>query len=247
MKEKPGGIAAVTIIYYSFSAQTASLVKAMAHGLETGGIRVEKIRLVPRQILRFPLRSILRTFRMMLTTFLRRRITIAAPKEMRQNPDLIILAGPTWSYNPSGPVLYFLDRYGRQYLGGMAVLPLISCRGYWRLHAAGLKRMLRRCAAEPLTPLVFTHPNPEPWRTIGVFLKIAGRTPEKSPLLKRHYSRFGHSHEQIIRAEEYGRVLARSLAAGTEIKAACGELAALVKVERDRFHQNSPPKGQTTG
>ncbi len=205
---------AVRIIYYSFSAQTASLVRALARGMEDSGVRVEKVRLVPAAPLRFPLCSIPVTVKMMLTTLFRRRIPIKPPETAGPEPDLTILAGPTWSYNPSGPVLSFIDRYGRKWLGGRTVLPLISCRGYWRMHAAGLKRLLNRCGATALAPLVVTHPAREPWRTIGVFLKIAGRTPERSRFLGKRYPRFGHSHEQMRRMEETGRRIGGELAAG---------------------------------
>lgn len=204
----------IRIVYYSFSAQTASLVRALARGLADGGARVEKIRLVPAAALRFPLRSIPRTVKMMFTTLLRQRVPIEPPQASGPEPVLTVLAGPTWSYNPSGPVLFFLDHYGRDWLGGRTVLPLISCRGYWRMHAAGLGRLLARCGATALAPMVVTHPVKEPWRTIGVFLKIAGRTPEKSPFLGKHYPRFGHSHAQLERMEEAGREIGRQLAAG---------------------------------
>jgi len=227
MKNNRSKNPAVLIIYYSFSAQTASLVKAMARGLEESGAGVEKIRLAPLRPLRFPLRSIFLTLKMMLTTFLRQRLPIEPPEEIKKAPDLIILAGPTWSYNPSGPVLSFLDRYGRKYLDRRKVMPLISCRGYWRLHAFSLKHQLRRCNAIPLPPLVFTHPSPEPWRTIGVFLKIARRTPEKSAFFKKRYPRYGHSHEQINCAEEYGRVLGRSVQEGVDVESACRRLVDL--------------------
>jgi len=225
---------AVLIIYYSFSAQTASLVKSLAKGLAEWGTAVEKIRLSPTTPLRFPLRSLLLTFKMMLTTFFRKRVAIEEPAGIEQKPDLIILAGPTWSYNPSGPILFFLDRFGQKYLADRPVMPMISCRGYWRMHAAGLARLLKRCGARPAAPLIFTHPNPEPWRTIGVFLKITGRTPEKSRFLKKHYPRFGHSHEQINRAEGYGKFLAETLQE-EGVAPACRRLAELVNKERASF------------
>ena len=205
---------AVRIVYYSFSGQSASLARALMRGLAAGGARVEKVRLVPAAPLRFPLRSIPRTVKMMLTTLLRQRVAIEPPQAAGPEPELTVLAGPTWSYNPSGPVLSFLDIYGRDWLAGRAVLPLISCRGYWRMHAAGLRRLLERCGAVPLPPMVVTHPVKEPWRTIGVFLKIAGRAPERAPFLGRRYPRFGHSREQLQRMEDTGREIARRLARG---------------------------------
>ena len=204
----------VLVIYYSFSGQTSGLLHRLTAGLREEGAAVFLERLHPEPPLRFPVGSIPRTMAMMLTTFLRCRVPIAPlTGSSRERFDLVILAGPTWSYNPSGPVLAFLDRDGGL-LAGQEVLPVISCRGYWRLHWHGLRRLLVRRGARVLAPLVFDHPQPEPWRTIGVFLKIAGRAPERGRLIGRYYRRFGHSREQLELAEQQGRQL------GTRLRAA---------------------------
>lgn len=195
----------VLVIYYSYSGQTSGLLHRMVAGLREEGIAVALERLQPTMPLRFPIGSVARTLVMMLTTFLRFRVPIEPlSAACRQPADLIILAGPTWSYNPSGPVLSFLDRHGKL-LAGRMVLPFISCRGYWRLHWFGLRRLLRRLDAVVLEPLVFHHPQAEPWRTIGVFLKIAGLAPERGSFIGRYYQRFGHSKEQLDLAWQQGR------------------------------------------
>lgn len=204
----------VLVIYFSFSGQTSGLLHRLVAGLKEEGVAVHLERLQPLRPLRFPIGSYPRTLRMMLTTFLRRRVAIEpVSAECRLPADLVILAGPTWSYNPSGPVLSFLDRDGGL-LAGRPVLPLISCRGYWRLHWYGLRRLLRKLGAVLQEPLVFGHPQPEPWRTIGVFLKIAGRAPERGRFTGRYYRRFGHSREQLELAGQKGRQL------GVRLKAA---------------------------
>lgn len=211
MHEADGGQPRVLVIYFSFSGQTSGLLHRLVAGLKEEGVAVHLERLQPLQPLRFPIGSIARTLLMMCTTALRFRVPIAPlSDECRQPADCVILAGPTWSYNPSGPVLSFLDRDGHL-LAGRQVLPFISCRGYWRLHWSGLRRLLRRLGAEVLEPLVYTHPQPEPWRTVGVFLKIAGCTPERGRLIGRYYRRFGHSHEQHDLAWHHGRQLAARL------------------------------------
>lgn len=203
----------VLVIYFSYSGQTSGLLHRLVDGLREEGVAVTLERLQPVVPLRFPLGSVAKTLLMMLTTFLRFRVPIAPLGDScRQPSDLVILAGPTWSYNPSGPVLSFLDRDGRL-LTDRTVLPLISCRGYWRLHWYGLRHLLRRLGAVVQEPLVFNHPQPEPWRTIGVFLKIAGLVPERSPLVGRYYRRFGHSKEQLELAWQEGRQLAARLRA----------------------------------
>ena len=210
----------VLFLYFSFSGQTGVLVNRLAAGLKEQGVEVFFEKLKPVRHLRFPVGGILRTFVMMFTTFCRIRVPIRelSPKCDREY-DLIILAGPTWSYNPSGPVLSFLDRYGSEVLGGQEVLPLISCRGYWKLHWWGLRRKLRRCEAHFSNLIAFSHPNPEPWCTIGVFLKIAGKNPERSGFISKHYDRFGHSNMQMEEALRFGVQIGESLKGNTQLAA----------------------------
>jgi hypothetical protein len=155
----------------------------------------------------------------MLTTFLRFRVPIQDISSAADNRDydLIILAGPTWSYNPSGPVLSLLDRDGKRIFSGQTVLPLISCRGYWRFHWYGLRALLKKCRAEVPNVIAFSHPMPEPWRTIGVFLKIAGKNPEKLKRFSRVYSRYGHSKEQRDEAWRFGMKIGEALLRGRSL------------------------------
>jgi len=210
----------VLLVYYSFSGQTGVLLNRLAAGLKDQGIEVFFEKLKPVKHLRFPVGSILRTLYMMLTTFFRKRVPI---KELsarcRREYDLVILAGPTWSYNPSGPVLSFLDRDGKDVLDGREVLPLISCRGYWKLHWRGLQKKLVQTGAHFSNMIAFSHPNPEPWRTIGVFLKIAGKKPERSNFLSKHYTRFGHSNEQMDEAYRFGVQIGKALKGKTPLGA----------------------------
>jgi len=202
----------ILIISYSFSGQTSNLLRALQQGAESQGIQVEREKLIPQKYLKFPTSGYLTCVKMMFTTFLRRRVPIKElSKRCAQEFDLIILAGPTWSYNPSGPVLAFLDRDGHRLLGGKEVLPLISCRGYWRAHWFGLRRILKRCGARVSNRIVFSHPNREPWRTIGVFCKIAGKNPERSPIFGRVYKKFGHSKLQQQEAKRFGELIGQAL------------------------------------
>ena len=210
----------VLFLYFSFSGQTGVLINRLAAGLKEQGVEVFFEKLRPVKYLRFPVNSILRTFLMMLTTFFRTRAPIQdLSSKCEREYDLIILAGPTWSYNPSGPVLSFLDRYGSEVLGDREVLPIISCRGYWKLHWWGLRRKLRRCGAHFSNIIAFSHPNPEPWRTIGVFLKIAGKNPERSGFISKHYSHFGHSNEQMEEARRFGMQIGEALKNNTQLAA----------------------------
>jgi len=210
----------VLFLYFSFSGQTGVLVNRLAAGLKEQGVKVFFEKLKPVKHLRFPVSGISRTFVMMFTTFCRKRVPIKKlSSKCDHEYDLIILAGPTWSYNPSGPILFFLDTYGREVLGGRQVLPIISCRGYWKQHWWGLRRKLKKCGAHFSNMIAFTHPNPEPWRTIGVFLKIAGRNPERSGFVSKYYSRFGHTNDQMEEARRFGVLIGEALKEKSQLAA----------------------------
>lgn len=210
----------VLFLYFSFSGQTGGLVNRLAAGLKEQGVEVFFEKLKPVKHLRFPVDGILRTFIMMFATFLRKRVPIQElSAKCSQEFDLIILSGPTWSYNPSGPVLSFLDRDGKDVLAEREVLPLISCRGYWKIHWWGLRKKLIQCGAHIPNLMAFTHPNPEPWCTIGVFLKIAGKNPERSGFISKHYDHFGHSNAQMEEARRFGVQIGESLNGNTKLAA----------------------------
>ncbi len=198
------------IIYYTFSNQTAKLVHHMRKGLREEGINVETVKLLPDERLSFPLHSIQRTVAMMLKTFFRKRVRIrpvdGSPIE---TADLLVLAGPTWSYNPSGPVLYFLDQYG-ELLSNKNVLPVISCRKYWRSHFRYLEKKISSRGGTCLEPIVCTHNVSEPWSTIGTFMTIAGINPRHHAFMRKHYPRYGHSPVQLAQIKEKARDIARS-------------------------------------
>lgn len=208
----------VLILYYSLSAQTSGLVHRLAAGLEAQGVQLVCERIQPLAPRHFPLGSVPATLLMMLITFFRARMPIQPlPASCWEGYALIILAGPTWSYNPSGPVLSLLDRDGARLFAGQQVLPLISCRGYWRMHWLSLRWQLERCGAKVVNRMIFAHPSTEPWRTIGVFLKLAGRVPERSRWLGRHYPRYGHSREQQDQAFAHGQTIGQAMKHGLSL------------------------------
>lgn len=209
----------ILILSYSYSHQTRNLLKKLVAGLEESDIEIVWEKLLPVQELRFPIGTIPSTVLMMSQTFFRKRYPVQPvdPKVFAQW-DLILLAGPTWSYNPSGVVLSFLDRDGDRLFNGQAVLPVISCRGYWRVHFWGLRSLLKKCGAKSVcSPIVFTHPNREPWNTIGVFLKLAGKMPERGKgWFRKHYPKYGHSRLQMESAYELGQKLGQELTSGKD-------------------------------
>jgi len=211
-EERPVEVPRVLILYFSYSGQTNGLINNLVKGMKEQGLDPAVEKLQTEQPLRFPVSGYLVTFAMMLSTFFRRRMAIEKLSPVcNAEYDLIILAGPTWSYNPSGPILSLLDRDGPHLFAGKTVLPLISCRGYWRTHWFGLRSLLRTCKALVPNVIVFSHPCAEPWRTIGVFLKIAGKNPERSSFFGKYYKRFGHSREQWDEALRFGVLIGDAL------------------------------------
>ena len=203
----------VLIIFYSFTQQTKLQLKQFSAGLESCGIEVTLERLEPIHPFEFPFRTNLRLAMAMVQTFFRKRMKIL-PVSARcfGSWDSIVLAGPTWSYHPSGPVLDFLDRYGSKICNGNIVIPFISCRSYWRIHYWTLKSRLKQCRALLAEPIVFTHPIREPWRLIGLVLQLRGKMIRKDKSwFRQHYPGYGHSKEQGLEAFLKGKELARKL------------------------------------
>lgn len=201
----------VLIVYYSFTQQTHILLKQFAAGLQEQGIEVEDERIEPVNPYEFPFRSDLRLLSVMTRTFFKGRKEIQpVSKKCYESWDYIILAGPTWSYHPSGPVLDFLDRYAESVLGGKKVIPFISCRSYWRIHYRSLKRALNVVGAQCLAPIVFEHPTKEPYRVMGLLLKLRGKMIQHE-WFRKHYDTYGHSREQGQQAYSYGLELGQKL------------------------------------
>jgi hypothetical protein len=209
----------ILFICYSLSGQTSSLLARLAKGLESTGVSVTTERLHPVKQIHFPFSSIWSTFIMMMSTFFRRRIPIKPLSDKCTGRyDLIIIAGPTWSYNPSGPILSLFDRDGEKLFKGQTVIPFISCRGYWRMHWFGLKSLLKKCNAKTPSRIIFTHPSKEPWRTLGVFLKLAGKSPEHSTFLAKRYPRYGHSKKQHEESFRFGTMLGDAIQKGVAVE-----------------------------
>jgi hypothetical protein len=201
----------VLVIYYSFTQQTHLLLKKFCSGLENCGLDIQCERLQPVEPYEFPLKSDLRLASVMMKTFFRMRNEIKPVSEQcYKDWDYIVLAGPTWSYHPSGPMLDFMDRFGKSVLRGKKVIPFISCRSYWRIHHLTIKRMLIKCEALPMAPLVFQHPTKEPYRFIGLLLQLRGRV-IRGKWFRKHYAFYGHSKAQSEEAYHYGETLGKSM------------------------------------
>lgn len=203
----------VLIVYFSFSGQTQILIQKFAAGVRDEGhlVEIEKIQTVEN--IPFPFQSWREMMRVMLLSFFRWRVPVRPVDHLLEKTwDIVVIAGPTWSYNPSGPILHFLDHYGERLLDNTPVVPFISCRSYWRTHYWGLRSILNRCRAHVREPVVYCHSAKEPWRTIGLFLQLVGRLPRlESSWFRKRYPRYGHDRVQWQDAESQGRRLGKML------------------------------------
>lgn len=210
----------VLIIYYSFSSQTRNILNNIADGLVESGVEVTWQLVAPLERRRFPIGSYIGTIKAMISTYLRTRVPVGniAP-EYRKEWDLVILGGPTWSFQPSGPILALLDRERKRFFKDQTVLPVISCRSYWKWHYGSLKRMLQKSSRSVEKPIVFMHTITEPWCTIGLFLKLAGKIPEAGKSwISKYYPKYGHTRGQLSSAKTLGRRIGLQLLEEKEIQ-----------------------------
>lgn len=209
----------ILILQYSFSAQTRKLVRSMMEGLEEYPVSLFRERLRPVTEQHFPIGTIPKIVKKMIVTMFRERVPIQPlSPQCFEDYDLVILAGPTWSYNPSGPVLSLLDRDGEQLFRDQVVLPVISCRGFWRTHWWGIRSLLRKLGATVPNGIIFNHPTKEPWCTIGVLLKLAGKIPERMPWMQKHYTTYGHTRSQMAEARRFGELIGGALIQGNGLE-----------------------------
>jgi menaquinone-dependent protoporphyrinogen IX oxidase len=203
----------VLIVYYSFTQQTRVLLKKFVEGLEGEGVEVALERLEPVAPYTFPFKTNLSLAVAMVSTFFRQRTKIRqVSAKCFEDWDCVVIAGPTWSYHPSGPILDFLDRYGQQVCTGKEVIPFISCRSYWRLHYWTVKHCLNKYKAKPAKPIVFLHPIREPWRFIGLVLQLRGKMVRKeNSWFRKHYPGYGHNKGQGDIAKAEGQQIAQRL------------------------------------
>lgn len=204
----------VLVVYYSFSSQTSKLVQNISEGLEEAGLEVFRHRLEPSERMDLPFTSTLTMVKAMITSFFRSRVKVSSPTYSTDGDyDAVILAGPTWSFFPSGPVLYYLDAFATPVISGRVVYPLISCRTYWRMHYNCLKELIENAGGTIGDPLVFKHSGSEPWKTIGLCLKMLGKLPRNDgSWFRKKYPRYGHSPEQFALARKAGAELGRKIA-----------------------------------
>ena len=213
IRESPLKKKRVLIVFYSFSRQTKLMLNKFIEGLECEGVEVTVQKLNPVSPYEFPFRSYCGILKATVETFFRKRFEIEPIEDKcYADWDRVILAGPTWSFHPSGPILEFLKRFGHDVCSGQDVIPFISCRAYWRLNNRELGRRLKKLDARVADPIVFTHLISEPWRTIGLIMQLRGKMVRKeNSWFRKRYPGYGHNKEQGHIALDEGRQLARML------------------------------------
>ena len=203
----------VLVVYYSFTQQTRILLKQFCAGLEEQGVECDYERIEAVNPYEFPFKTDFRLISVMARTFVKGRKVIQPVSEKCFGEwDYVVLAGPTWSYHPSGPILDFLDRYGESVLAGKKVVPFISCRSYWRFHHRSLKKVFKKVGAEGLSPIVFEHPTKDPYRVIGLLLKLRGKMIQQD-WFRKHYEAYGHNKAQRLEAFNFGVNLGKKITA----------------------------------
>ncbi len=203
----------ILILYYSFSSQTKNILLSLARGMEKAGAEVSFEPLVLVEPRKFPIGSYHGTLKAMVTTFFRQQIAIKPLSDVKTKKwDLIVVGGPTWSFQPSGPILFLLNHEETAFLAGKKILPVISCRRYWKHNYKSIVRILGKAGSEIMKPVVLSHPVREPWCTIGLFLKLSGRVPEaRKSFFSKYYPKYGHTKEQLKLAGDAGLEIGRHL------------------------------------
>ncbi len=200
-------------MYYSFTHQTKLMLNKFIEGLESEGVAVTVQRLVPVSPYEFPFASYGGLIKATVETFFQVKCEIEPIDDSCYGDwDRVIIAGPTWSYHPSGPILEFLKKFGKDVCGGQHVIPFISCRAYWRINNWELGRLLKKIGAHVTTPIVFTHPIAEPWRSIGLVIQLRGKMVRReNSWFRTKYPGYGHSREQNNIAMEEGHRLGKTI------------------------------------
>jgi hypothetical protein len=209
----------VLIVFYSFTRQTKLMLNKFIEGLEGEAVEVTVQRLIPLSPYEFPFRSYGGLIKATVKTFFLVKCEIEPIDDRCYGDwDRVVIAGPTWSYHPSGPILEFLERFGRDVCGDQHVIPFISCRAYWRLNNWELGRRLKKIGARVSNPIVFSHPISEPWRTIGLIIQLRGKMVRKeNSWFRKKYPGYGHSREQNNIALEEGHKLGKKINAQVDI------------------------------
>ncbi|MCI5124681.1 MAG: hypothetical protein D3925_09445 [Candidatus Electrothrix sp. AR5] len=53
---------------------------------------------------------------------------------------------------------------------------------------------------------------------MGVLLKLAGKIPERMPMMQKHYKQYGHTRLQLAEARRFGELIGGALVQGNGLE-----------------------------
>jgi hypothetical protein len=151
----------VLIVSYSQSGQLANIVAALAHPLETEGIRVhhEVLRPEPAFPFPWPFFAFLDAFPESVRLDPRPNKPLSAP--IGPAFDLVILAWTVWYLSPSQPMTAFLQSAeGKPLLAGKPVVSLVACRNMWSSAFDTLKTLVSEAGGRLVDHVALTDESP---------------------------------------------------------------------------------------
>ena len=144
----------VLIVHYSQTGQLSSLARNFATPLQTAGIQVDCVNIVPEQAFPFPW-PFWRFFDTFPETVHLKPAPILPPHIPSENYDVVAIAYTVWFLSPSQPMTAFLQREEtRRLLDGKPVITLIGCRNMWLGAQEKMKSLLKQNGAKLIGNIV---------------------------------------------------------------------------------------------
>ena len=144
----------VLIVHYSQTGQLSSLTRNFAAPLQTAGIQVDCVNIVPEQAFLFPW-PFWRFFDTFPETVHLKPAPILPPQIPSEDYDVVVIAYTVWFLSPSQPMTAFLQREEtRRLLDGKPVITLIGCRNMWLGAQEKMKSLLKQNGAKLIGNIV---------------------------------------------------------------------------------------------
>ena len=144
----------VLIVHYSQTGQLSSLAQNFTAPLQTAGIQVDCVNIVPEQAFPFPW-PFWRFFDTFPETVHLKPAPILPPHIPSENYDVVVIAYTVWFLSPSQPMTAFLQREEtRRLLDGKPVITLIGCRNMWLGAQEKMKSLLKQNGAKLIGNIV---------------------------------------------------------------------------------------------
>ena len=144
----------VLIVHYSQTGQLSSLARNFAAPLQTAGVQVDCVNIVPEQTFPFPW-PFWRFFDTFPETVHLKPAPILPPQIPSEDYDVVVIAYTVWFLSPSQPMTAFLQREEtRRLLDGKPVITLIGCRNMWLGAQEKMKSLLKQNGAKLIGNIV---------------------------------------------------------------------------------------------